>query len=428
MKMQRGIKMKKTKGKSTALFLTCVIFILLLAYTGAKGINFGDYRVKPLGETIKRGLDLKGGTSVVMEIQEENVEAEDVERTIELLSLRVNKMGVSETTINKEGTKRIRIDIPDKFDTKEVIDTIGKTGNLKFVGPDNNTILTGKEDVKDAIAHIDQQGRPIVSLELNTDGAKKFAEATEKFLGQPIAIYMDEDIISNPTVQAVITDGKAIITGSADLTEAKRTASIIKSGALPLTLKTTSVKVVGPFLGANAIPQSVKAATFALAIIFIFLVAYYRVPGLIASIALVLYMVLLLGIYSMIGATLTLSGIAGFLISAGMALDANVLIFERIKEEVKSGKSIKSSIDAGFHRAMTSVLDSNVTTVLSGLILYYLGSGTVKGFALTLIIGVLLSMFTAITVSRLLIKLAAGMGILNKTTIGTFGVRNAVRG
>ncbi len=268
----------------------------------------------------------------------------------------------------------------------------------------------------------------MISLELTSDGAKKFADATQKFLKQPIAIYMDEDLLTNPTVQSVITDGKATITGSKDAAEAKRTAGIIKSGALPVPVKTASVTVVGPTLGANALPQCIQAGKIALVLIFAFLVLYYRIPGLIASIALVLYMVLLLGIYSSIGATLTLSGIAGFLISAGMALDANVLIFERMKEELKAGKSVKSAIDAGFHRAMTSVLDSNITTVISGIILYYLGSGTVKGFALTLIIGVILSMFTAITVSRYLIKLAAGMGLLTKKTIGTFGVRDAVRG
>jgi preprotein translocase subunit SecD len=171
-----------------------------------------------------------------------------------------------------------------------------------------------------------------------------------------------------------------------------------------------------------------QAGKIALIIIFLFMILYYRVPGLVASLALVLYMILMLGIYSSIGATLTLSGIAGFLISAGMALDANVLIFERMKEELKAGKTVKSAIDAGFHRAMTSVLDSNITTVITGIILYYLGSGTVKGFALTLVIGVILSMFTAITVSRYLIKMTAGMGLLTKKTIGTFGVRDVVRG
>ena len=417
----------KAKGKSTALFLTCLLVIAFLAYSSTKGLVIGNYEIKPFSQTIKRGLDLKGGISVVMEIQKDKVSTEERERTIELLSMRVNKMGVSETTITQEGAKRIRIDIPDKFDTKEVLDTVGKTGNLRFVGPDETEILTGK-DVKDASTYLDQQGSPIINLELTTDGTKKFADATKKYLGQRIAIYMDDDQLTNPEVQAIISDGKAIITGSQDTAEAKRNAGIIKSGALPVPIKTVSVKVVGPTLGANALPQSIQAGKVAMILIFVFMVLYYRVPGLIACTALVLYMILLLGIFTSIGATLTLSGIAGFLISAGMALDANVLIFERMKEELKAGKSVKSAIDAGFHRAMTSVLDSNITTVISGIILYSLGSGTVKGFALTLIIGVVLSMFTAITVSRFLIKLAAGMGLLTKKTIGTFGVRDVVRG
>lgn len=416
------------KGKSTAIFLAALLVIFFLAYSGAKGIVIGDYRFKPFSETINRGLDLQGGISVLME-SDKPVKKEDLDRTIELLSLRVNKLGVSETSISEEGSKRIRIDIPGKFDTKEVIDTVGKTGNLRFVGPDKSEILTGKDDVKDATAYIDQQGKPTVGLELNAAGTKKFADATQKFIGQPIGIYMDEDLISNPTVQVVITDGKAVITGSKDLQEAKKTAGIIKSGALPVTLKTASVNVVGPTLGANALPQSILAGAVGIGIVFLFMLLYYRVPGLIANIALVLYIVLLLGVFSAIGATLTLSGIAGFLLTVGMAVDANVLIIERTKEELKSGKTPKSAIEAGFHRAMSSILDSNITTIISGIFLYGLGSGSVRGFALTLIIGVLLSMFTAITVSRYLTKLAVNMGLFNKKwTIGTFGVHDVRRG
>lgn len=419
---------KKTKGKSTALFIVSLLVIFFLAYSGFKGVTFGDYRIKPFSETINRGLDLQGGVSVVMEA-EQNLTKEDQDRTIELLSLRVNKMGVSETSITKEGPKRIRIDVPGKFDTKEVIETVGKTGVLKFVGPDQSEILTGKEDVKTASVSYDQQGNPVVSLELNKSGAEKFAVATQKFLGQPISIYMDEDVISTANVQSVITDGKAIIQGMKDLSEVKRTADIIKSGALPVVLKTASVSVVGPTLGANALPQSILAGEVGIGIVFLFMILYYRVPGLIANIALVLYIVLLLGIFSGIGATLTLSGIAGFLLTVGMAVDANVLIIERTKEELKSGKTPRSAIDAGFHRAMTSILDSNITTIISGLVLYWLGSGTVKGFALTLIIGVLLSMFTAITVTKYLTRMAVNMGWFSKKwTIGTFGVHDIRRG
>lgn len=419
----------KTKGKSAVLFFVCVFLIGLLAYLGAMGATIGDYQIKSLGNTINRGLDLQGGISVLEEIQtSDKVKPEDLDRTIELISLRVNKMGVSETTISKEGTKRIRIDIPGKFDTKEVIDSVGKTGKLRFVGPDNSEILTGA-DVKNAVANLDQTSGYVVDLELTDAGTKKFADATSKFIGQKIAIYMDEDKINDPTVQSVITGGKAQITGLKDLQEAKKQAGIIKSGALPLPIKTAEVKVVGPTLGANAMPQSILAGEVGIGIVFLFMILYYRIPGLIADIALLLYIVLLLGVFSAIGATLTLSGIAGFLLTVGMAVDANVLIIERMKEELKSGKTPKAAIEAGFHRALSSILDSNITTIISGIVLYALGSGSVKGFALTLNIGVLLSMFTAITVTRFLTRLAAKAGFFDKKwTIGTFGVHSITRG
>lgn len=416
------------KSKSTLIFVICIIVIVLLDFTGAKGFDFAGYRFNSLGETIKRGLDLKGGVSVVEEIVGNNPDSKTLDRTVELLSLRVNKLGISETAVTKEGNNRIRIEVPGVYDTKTVIESVAKTGLLTFKDPSGAVILTG-QDVSDASAYIDQSNQPTISLVLNDSGTKKFATATQKFINQRISIYMDEDMLTNPTVNAVITDGKAIITGSKTLDEAKRQAGIIKSGALPVTLKTASASVVGPTLGAEATPQSVKAGMVGLGIIFLFMTLYYRVPGLIASFALALFTVLVLGTFSMIGATLTLAGIAGFLLTVGMAVDANVLIFERVKEELKAGKTVKSAIHAGFHRAMPSIIDSNASAIISGLVLYSLGSGTVKGFALTLIIGVILSMITAIFVTRLLMNLAADMGLFKqKWTIGTFGVHEVKRG
>jgi protein-export SecD/SecF family membrane protein len=417
---QRGIKMK-TKSRIT--LLVTILIVALFGYIGANGMTVGGYRVKSFGETINRGLDLQGGLSVWQEIQGENVDLDALERTIELLSLRVNSMGVSETTVAREGARRIRIDLPGKFDSKEVIDTLTKTGELKFVGPDKNVILTG-QDVKNATVAFDELGKPAISLELNDSGTKKFAEATEKFLGQPIAIYMDEQILTNPTVQSVIATGKASITGNMTVEEAGRQANIIKSGALPVSLKTVAVKTVGATLGATALPSSIKAGTLGIGLAFLFMILFYRLPGVLANIALTVFVILNLLVFSWIGATLTLSGIAGFLLSVGMALDANMLIFERIKEELKAGKSVRSSIEAGFHRALTSILDSNITTILAGVVLYYLGSGAVRGFALTLIIGILVSMFTAITVTRMLMKLSVNAGLLSKPW--HFGVKRGV--
>lgn len=420
----------KTKAKSTIIFVLVLLLIGFLAYAGIHGAEIGGYRLKPFSETINRGLDLQGGVSVLEEIQEDKVDQETMNRTIELLSMRVNKLGVSETVVSQEGSKRIRIEIPGKYDAQEVLNSVAKTGELKFVGPDNSVILTGK-DVKKASAFIDTSSgnKPTISLELNDEGAKKFAEATKKYLGQPIAIYMDDEMLTNPTVQAVITNGQAVITGSSSLEDAQKTADIINSGALPVVVKPVEVKTVGAYLGANALPLSIKAGAVGIGLVMLFMLLYYRIPGLVADIALSLYTLIVLFAFAAINATLTLSGIAAFLLAVGMAVDASILIFERMKEELRSGKSIKSAIDSGFNRAMTSILDSNITTIIAGIILYGMGTGAVKGFALTLVLGVVLSMFTAVFVTKHLIKLVEGMGWLSrKWSIGTFGVHDFRRG
>ena len=408
------------KKKSTILFLITVLVILILAYAGFHGFKIGDYRVKPFTETINKGLDIQGGISVLEEVKGGAVDSKTLDRAIELISLRVNKMGISETLVAKEGLNRIRIEIPGKFDSKEILDTVAKSGELKFVGPDKVTILTGK-DVKDATAYMNQDNQPTIGLELNTSGKTKFAAATQKFIGQPITIYMDAEELTAPTVQAVITDGKAVITGSKTLAEATSQSQIIKSGALPVTLKAVSVKTVGATLGEAAMSQSIKAGAVAILVVFLFMILYYRAPGMIANISLILYVVLVLGVFSAINATLTLSGIAGFLLTIGMAVDANVLIFERTREELKTGKSVKSSVAAGFHRALPSILDSNITTIMAGLVLYMMGTGSVKGFALTLVIGVSISLFTALTCTEFLLKLSVEMGLISKTS--HFGVK-----
>lgn len=420
----------KTRVKSTVIFIVFLSLLGALVYSGIYGLTIGGYRVKSFNQAISRGLDLQGGVSVLEEIESDNVDQSTIDRTIELISMRVNKMGVSETVVTREGKKRIRIEIPGVYDVEQVKNTIGKTGELKFVGPDGVTILTGA-DVSKATAYMDSSNgnKPTIGLDLNDDGAKKFAAATSKFLNQKITIYMDSDKLTDPTVDSVIANGKAIITGSSSLEDAKRKADIINSGALPVTVKPVQTQLVGASLGANALPLSILAGEVGIGIVMLFMILYYRVPGLIANIALTLYIYIVLLAFASLKVTLTLPGIAAFLLTVGMAVDANILIFERMKEELKSGKSMKAAIDSGFHRAMTSVTDSNVTSILTGIVLYSLGTGSVKGFALTLIVGVALSMLTAITVSRYLIKIAAGMGWFNKKwSIGTFGVHDFRRG
>lgn len=406
------------KGRSATLFILAVIIIISLTFAGFKGVEIGGWEFKSFDKEITKGLDLQGGVSVLMEITDENLSSEDLENNLEktkqLLELRVNKLGVAETTVTAEGDRRIRIDIPGQFDSKEIVDSLQKTGNLTFKDSEGNEVLNGK-DVEEASVMTDNAtGKPVVTLKLNEEGKQKFAEATEKNLNKTISIYMDEDLISSPVVESVISGGEAIITGSKTIDEAKNLAGLINSGALPVTLKVASIESVGAQLGAEAMPNAMKAGAVGILLIFLFMIFNYRMLGVIASITLTLYTILVLIVFVEANVTLTLPGIAGFLLTIGMAVDANVLIFERIKEEMAKGVSAKSAVKAGFHNALSSIVDSNVTTVIAALVLYFMGTGPVKGFAVTLMIGIALSMFTAIFITRKLTEWAINMGMLSK--------------
>lgn len=419
--------MKKTKStggnkaSSWVIFVVSIVAIGIFAFAGFKGLTLGDYQVKPFTQVITKGLDLQGGVSVLMEIQKNDVTQSELQRVKDLLTLRVDKVGVAGTVVTTEGTNKVRIDIPGKYDSNNIVQSLTQTGNLEFLGPDGKVILTGK-DVAKATAYIDSQtGRPIIGLQFNDAGKKAFAEATTKYVGQSIKIEMDGQTLTNPVVQQPITNGEATITGSSSLQDAQRVAGVINAGALPVPVKEVSVQTVGAQLGASALPDALKAGAVGVIIIFLFLLIYYRGPGLAASLALSVYILLVLYTYIGVKVTLTLPGIAGFLLTIGMAVDANVLIFERIKEELKLGRSIKASIKSGFSNAMSSILDSNTTTMIAGLVLYFFGSGPVKGFALTLMIGILISMFTAIFVTKFFLNLLFDMGILKSPRI--FGVK-----
>ena len=403
----------KTKGKSSALFILCTLAIILFAFLGYKGAEVAGWRIKPFSETITKGLDLQGGVSVVMEIQDEEVSKEDLEKTKEQLSLRVNKIGVAETVVSTEGDRRIRIDIPAQVDSGKIVESLGKTGELTFKSPKGDVILTG-QDVNKAIATSDENGLPQVALELNEEGTKKFADATKEYLGQSISVNMDDEVLTNPTVNSVITNGSAVITGSKSADDAKRLAGLKNAGALPVTVKAASVKTVGAQLGEEALPNALKAALIGIGLIFVFMIIYYRVPGAIACLALTLFIALILFLFGEIGVTLTLPGIAGVLLTIGMAVDANVLIFERIREELKKGVSIRSAVEKGFENATSSIMDSNITTIIAALVLYFLGSGTVKGFAITLLVGIVVSLFTALIVTKFFMHKAVEMGLLTK--------------
>lgn len=412
------------KRKSTVYFVLSILVIAAIAYIGAFGLNIGgSYRIKSFGESINKGLDLQGGVSVVEQIQSKNVSNDTMNRTVQLLSLRVNKMGVSETNVVRDGKDKIRVEVPGKFSEQQVLDTIGKTGKLVFTGPDKKVILTG-DDVKSASPGFDQSNQPIINLTLTDAGTKKFSQATQKFLGQTIAISMDGEQLTAPRVDSVISNGQAQISGEKSIDEAKQQADIINAGSLPVTLKPVEVQQISATLGADALPLSVKAGAIGIAIVLILMFAWFRRPGIMADIALILYVALVLFVFSSLGVALSLASIAGFLLTVGMAVDANVLAFARIKEELAAGKSIKTAANTGFKNALSSIVDSNVNTIIAGVVLYFLGTGTVKGFALTLVIGVLVSLFTALVVTRHLLTWAIDMGIISKPE--HFGVKRGV--
>lgn len=411
----------KKNGKSAALLGLIIAVIVFFAFAGFKGLVIGDYAFKSFDSVITRGLDLQGGVSVLMEIQKDDVTQEELESTKQHLELRVNKLGVAETVITTEGDKRVRVDIPGQFDSNEIVNSLSQSGKLVFKSPDGEEILTGS-DVKKATAQLNQQtGKYEVGLEFNDEGAVKFADATAKYVGQSIGIYLDDEEISNPTVQTAITDGKASITGSETLEENKALAGMINSGALPVPVKSISVKNVGAQLGATAFPNAMKAGAIGIGLVFLFMILIYRRQGFFADVALTLYIFLILIIFVEVGVTLTLPGIAALLLTIGMAVDANILIFERTKEELKKGVSVKTAIKRGSENALSSIVDSNVTTILCALILYFIGSGSVKGFAITLMIGILVSLFTALVVTKVLVNLAVDCGILSKPK--HFGVK-----
>ena len=406
------MKKGRTKVRSAILFILTLVVIVALAYAGGRGVEVAGWEFKSFNKAITKGLDLQGGVSVLMEIQDDNVTKDDLEKTRQLIDLRVNKLGVAETSVTVEGDRRIRVEIPGEYDSKNLVDSLSKTGNLTFKDADGNEVLNGTDVDEASVVINSSSNAPVVSLKLTDEGAKKFAEATEANLHKKISIYMDDEEISSPTVNAVITDGNAIIKGSGSLDEAKNLAGLINAGALPVTVKAIQIENVGAQLGAEALPNAIKAGLIGIAIIFIFMILYYRIPGVIASIALTLYVCLVLLVFVEADVALTLPGIAAFLLTVGMAVDANVLIFERIREELKNGISVKAAVDKGFNNALSSIIDSNVTTIIAALVLYFIGTGSVKGFAVTLMIGIVVSMFTAVVVTRTLMKWAVDMGML----------------
>ena len=404
--------MKKGKSIRGLAILTLVLILAVLIFLNGLPVSkiLGVYDIKPIKNLISYGLDLTGGVYVVLQADESEGEiTEDtIERTIAIIRTRIDSLGLNEPEISQQGSNRISISIPNVENEQQALDMIGRTAELTFVDPNGNVILTGaniETAVYDTFYDTYSVGSPAVKITFDADGASIFAKATAEFINQVITIKLDDEIISQPTVSAVITDGEAWITGINDKSEAMNLATLIRAGALPVKFEVVQTSTIGPTLGQNSLQKGLIGGIIGTVLILIFMIVFYKYLGLAADMALGIYIILFMYIMALLRVTLTLPGIAGIVLSIGMAVDANVIIFERIKDEVSLGKSAYASINSGFSRAFRTVLDANITTIIAGLALFLFGSGTIKGFALTLMIGVIISMFTAILVTKQLIIL-----------------------
>ncbi|MBR6906257.1 MAG: protein translocase subunit SecD, partial [Selenomonadaceae bacterium] len=363
---------------------------------------------QPLANSIRQGLDLQGGTHVVLEAEDTpqaQVNDDAMQRVVKIMEKRVNELGLTEPIIQREGARRVIIELPGIKDPDKAIQTIGKTAMLEFKDEEGNTVLTGT-DLKDAQAATNPQtNQHVVNLEFSDEGGKKFADLTMQNVGRTIAILLDGEVLTAPNVREPILGGKAEISGQKTLEEAQQLAVLLRSGALPVKVNIIETRTVGPSLGQDSRDKSEFAFVVGIGAVLLFMIAFYRLSGFIADISLMAYTMLLLLILWSLDATLTLPGVAGIILSIGMAVDANVLIFEHFKEEYRTGKSLRLSMDAGFDRAFTTIFDSNITTIIAAAVLFFLGTGTIRGFAITLGLGVVLSMFTAITLTRYMLKL-----------------------
>ena len=384
----------------------------------------------------KLGLDLVGGSRLVLEAQPTNAQVTpDMMSSLQFaIENRVNKLGVSETVVQRSGDKRLVVEIPDVSDLNQAKAYIGETAELDFRRPvmkDDDTEweptgLTGKQLNRANLSTNSQNGQWVVDLEFDGEGTKMFADLTKKMVGKPMAIFFNGELQSAPVIREPITGGRAQISGGDNgfaYEEAKQMVDLLNAGALPVPAKIIEENTVGPTLGADSIAKSKIAGAIGLGFVMIFMAIYYRAPGLIADVALIIYGIILFALFKAIPVTLTLAGIAGFILSVGMAVDANILIFERTKEELRAGRTLFTAINSGFDRAFTSIFDSNMTTIITCTILYCLGTSIVKGFALTLAIGVMVSMFSAITITKNFMHLCFGTGKLKNPAM--FGLKES---
>ncbi|MDO5378182.1 MAG: protein translocase subunit SecD [Clostridia bacterium] len=411
---------KAANPRVRAIVSLVVILVLVAAvgYVALNGIGKGTMinYVKPWGEAISLGLDLRGGVYTVYQAEDDG--SEDFETkmasTVSILTSRLTRQGFTEATVTRQGTDRIRVEIPNVSDPNEILRIIGTPAQLNFVDEDGNVLMEGSM-VKNAQAAQDENGRPCVAFELTDEGAKIFGEATAANLGKTISITLDGEVISTATVNTVIAGGRGEITSpNFTVDEVKNLSTLILSGALPLTLSQLEVSAISATLGVEALERAVQAGVIGVLLVMLFMIFRYRLCGVVADIALTIYMLIVVLLLVLTGAQLTLPGVAGIILGIGMAVDANVVIFERIREEVAIGRPLGSAIRKGFSNALSAIIDANITTIIAAVVLYAFGTGTIRGFALTLGIGVVTSMFTAVFVTHKLLDIFADLGFKNQ--------------
>ena len=415
--------MKKSKA-------AVILAVIIAAFAGLAYYASIILSSTGIGEdmSIPLGLDLSGGVSITYQVVDENPSAEDMSDTIYKLQKRVDSYS-TEASVYQVGDDRITVEIPGVQDANQILEDLGNPGSLEFQMPDGSVFMTGDmvEDAQGATA-TDRYGNKqyIVSLKLTDEGAKIFGEVTSENIGKNLPIVYDGETISYPQVQSAITGGEAQITGMSSFEEADNLATQIRIGSLSLQLSELESSVVGAQLGSQAIASSLKAGAIGLAIVMVFMIVMYAVPGIAASLALAIYTTLVIATLYLFDITLTLPGIAGIILGIGMAVDANVIVFARIREEIATGKSVQTSMKIGFQKAMSAILDGNITTLIASVVLMALGSGTVKGFAYTLMIGIILSLFTAMVVTRYILYSLYALGLKSEKLYGRAKERKSI--
>ena len=407
--------MKKNKGIISLILVA--LLTILLGFTSVVGLGS---KHTGAAKNIKLGLDLEGGVSITYQAKGKTPSESEMKDTVYKMQKRVEQYS-TEATVYQEGDDRITIEIPGVTDANKVLTELGKPGSLEFQDETGKVVLQGT-DVKTATARIIEKEtgakENIVELNLTKEGGKKFAEATKANIGKPINIVYDGEVISNPMVNEEITGGQAVISGNFTYEEVENLASTIRIGGLKVELEELNSSVVAAKLGEEAINTSLLAGLIGLIIIFVFMCVVYRLPGFASSIALCIYTGIVLVALNAFDITLTLPGIAGIILGIGMAVDANVIIFARVKEELAAGRNVKTSLKTGFQKALSAILDGNVTTLIAAIVLGLMGTGSVKGFAQTLALGIVVSMFTALVVTRIIIFSLYAVGCKSEKLYG----------